>query len=91
LGDTFIVTLHDIVRISSKNTLDCQKRVLRKKIVISNWKKECIEKNVRKKCNGETTMSHAGKVNVRTHIFDLNVHFWGLYLSLALFASNLPI
>jgi hypothetical protein len=36
--------------------------------------------------HGETTMSHAGKVNVETHIFGLKVHFWGLYLVLALFA-----
>jgi hypothetical protein len=25
--------------------------------------------------HGETTMSHAGKVNVETHIFGLKVHF----------------
>jgi hypothetical protein len=35
---------------------------------------------------GETTMSHASKVNVKTRIVGLNVHFWGLYLFLALFA-----
>jgi hypothetical protein len=59
LGDTFIVALYDIVRISSKNTQkDCQKRVLRKEVVISNWKKECIEKNARKKCCMEKQQCH---------------------------------
>jgi hypothetical protein len=89
-------TLCDVVRISSKQYPRLpKKRVLCKEVIISNWKKECIEKNARKKCCMEKiTMSHVRKVNVKTDIFDLNVHFGGLYLFLGYFclkSTNLKI
>jgi hypothetical protein len=87
-GDTFIVTLHDIVRIPSKNTLDCQKKsVVQRNRNIKLEERVHRKKNARKKCCMEKQQCHMQrKVNVKTHIFALNVHFWGLHLFVALFA-----
>ncbi len=72
-----------------------KKSVCTKKIVISNWKKECIEKNARKKCCMEkTTMSNCRKSKCKNTYLWLKCPFLGvapIFSPFCLKSTNLKI
>jgi hypothetical protein len=62
-GDIFVVVVHGITRIFSKNILDCQ-GVLCEEIVTSSGKENTKKGMFKKMSNRKTTMSHARIENV---------------------------